>query len=90
VGKFAKGIAMSFRHTDEMIAELLDDPMAAMIMRADRVDREALAVDLRRIACRLEGAESRSAMALPAQPGRARKMPAAAKVRLALCGARCA
>jgi hypothetical protein len=33
-----------------MIFELLDDPLVSLVIRADRVDRKALAGDLRRLA----------------------------------------
>jgi hypothetical protein len=81
---------MNFRRTDQMIAELLDDPMVQMIMHADRVDRDALAADLCRIACRLDNAEGRSTKASPRQFGRARKAPAWVKAGWPLCGACCA
>jgi hypothetical protein len=47
---------MFSRHADRMIAELLDDPMIQMLMRADRVDRQVLVDDLRQLACRLDAA----------------------------------
>jgi len=42
------------------ITELLNDPMVQLMMRADRADREALADDLRKLACRLQSGDARA------------------------------
>jgi hypothetical protein len=50
--------------TDCRIAALLDDPLVQMIMRADGVDRRALAHELGGVARRLrEGAHAQGALA---------------------------
>jgi hypothetical protein len=88
---------MSWR-TDNIIAELLDDPVVRMVMQADNVDRQALAAELSGLARRLEGA-SRVAAAPRSWAGRdfARSIDAlpsahlavAKKTSLAVCGAHC-
>ncbi len=84
---------------DNIIAELLDDPIVRMVMQADHVDRQALAAEWRALAGRLENTRSVAAASRqPAARGLALLADALPSAYLAVatkagpvaCGARCA
>jgi DICT domain-containing protein len=57
---------------DQTIAELLDDPLISLMIQADRVNRQALANELRRLHRQINGVSNQAeAMALPTAFGRA-------------------
>lgn len=89
---------MSWR-ADNIIAELLDDPIVQMVMQADNVDRQALVAEWRVIASRFES--TRPVAAASRQPAArgpalsANTLPAAylavaTKAGPVACGACCA
>jgi hypothetical protein len=57
---------------DQAIAELLDDPLISLMIQADRVNRQALANELRRLHRQINGVSNQSeSVALPTAVGRA-------------------
>ena len=53
---------------DQRIADLLDDPLISLLIRADKVDRGVLADNLRNLTARRENAKGRSLRAVLSQP----------------------
>ncbi len=49
---------------NQSIVDLLSDPMVQLMIHADRIDREVLADDLRKLVCRLESAKARTEAAI--------------------------
>jgi hypothetical protein len=84
---------------DNIIAELLDDPIVQMVMQADHVDRRVLAAEWRTLAATLENARPVAAvsrqsavrgLALSADALPSAYLAVATKAGPAACGACCA
>jgi hypothetical protein len=74
---------MNETRVDRWIADLLDDPLVSLMIKADKVDRAALAADLRKLAPSGEGRAVGGVRALLSQSPSRRARPSSATAHVA-------